>query len=73
MDVSTFMTGYFVGLFAGAGVFVWWTYKFGRFLPKEWPLTRQKIANGFNRLRGKKIEAVSFSSRRETGSVTPAE
>lgn len=37
MDVSAFMTGYFLGLIAGAGVFVLWTYKFGRFLPKEWP------------------------------------
>lgn len=73
MDVSTFMTGYFVGLVAGAGVFIWWTYTFGRFLPKEWPFTRQKIANTYKRLTGQKVEEVAFSTKRENVSITPAE
>ena len=44
MEMLTFVSGYFVGLVAGAGVFVWWTCKFGRFLPEEWPLSRAKLA-----------------------------
>ena len=73
MDVSSFMTGYFVGLVAGAGVFVWWTYKFGRFLPKEWPFTWRRIANRVKRLVGIKTQEVTFSSSRLTRGVTPAE
>ena len=73
MDVSSFMTGYFVGLVAGAGVFVWWTYKFGRFLPKEWPFSWRRIANFFKRLVGIKVQEVTFTSSRIGDNVTPAE
>lgn len=44
MDVSAFMSGYFLGLIAGFAVFVWWTYKFGRFLPEENPFTKENFA-----------------------------
>lgn len=73
MDISSFMTGYFVGLVAGAGVFIWWTYKFGRFLPDQWPLTRQNIANRIATLRRAKEDPVHFATRRENRSITPAE
>lgn len=68
MEVSTFMSGYFIGLLFGCGVFVWWTYQFGRFLPKEWPLTRKKIAAWL--LREKEV---SFYSRRVQSHMPPAE
>ncbi len=73
MDVSAFMTGYFVGLVIGAGVFVWWTYTFGRFLPKTWPLSWQKIANGLRWLVGRRRQEIAFASRRDNGAITPAE
>jgi len=72
MDVSSFMTGYFVGLVAGAGAFILWTYAFGRFLPKEWPFGWRKIANAVARLRGKQKPSVEFVTRREIN-ITPAE
>ena len=68
MEMSTFVSGYFVGLVAGGSVFVWWTYKFGRFLPEEWPLTRAKIAAW---IAGEK--EVSFYSRRVQSHMPPAE
>ena len=75
MDVSAFMTGYFVGLIAGAGVFIWWTYTFGRFLPKEWPFTWQRIARALNGVKppARSGSNASFSSRRNDEGVTPAE
>ena len=73
MDISSFMTGYFVGFVVGAGFFIWWTYTFGRFLPKEWPFTRQKIANGVRWLLGRRKQEVAFASRRENRAITPAE
>ena len=68
MEFSTFVSGYFVGLVAGLAVFVWWTYKFGNMLPKEWPLTRAKLADW---IRGEKD--VSFYSRRVQSHMPPAE
>ena len=68
MEMSTFFSGYFVGLVFGAGVFVWWSYQFGRFLPKEWPLTRAKLASWLM-----KDQNVSFYSRRVRSHMPPAE
>ena len=69
MEVSSFFSGYFVGLVFGGGVFVWWTYQFGRFLPEEWPFTRAKIAAWLL----KKDGDVSFYSRRVQSHMPPAE
>ena len=61
MDVSAFMTGYFIGLCVGAGAIAWWFTRYGGFSRKAWGKLRRELA-GLIRRKGKPLFA---SSRRD--------
>lgn len=73
MDISAFMTGYFVGIVAGVGGFVFFTVMFGSFLPKLGHLLWRLFANIFHRLTHIRRGGGKFNSRRSDSILTPAE
>jgi len=69
MDMTTFMTGYFVGLGLGAGAVVLWTRRYGRVSLKSLVVWWHDLAE-----RTRKPDETTFSTRRDrVVSKQPAE
>ena len=73
MDISAFMTGYFIGMLAGIGVFVLTLFMFGNYVQKVRDSWKPFIAKKVEQIKARRKPKVEFNSRRTDDLMTPAE
>ncbi len=73
MDISAFMTGYFVGMLVGISVFALTLFLFGNYVQMLRDAWKPFIAKTVEQIKARRKPKVEFNSRRKDDIMTPAE